>query len=66
MVCVGVRDGVVGGAEWEETAPGEGIVGWAEQFALLEEAGFDGPLVLDGLPAPPAKSGWPRRRRSCG
>ena len=57
VVCVGVRDGVVGGAGWEETAPGEGIAGWAEQFALLRSAGFDGPLVLDGLPAPPAKSG---------
>ena len=57
VVCVGVRDGAVGGAGWEETAPGEGVVGWADQLAALVAAGSDGPVILDALPAPPAKSG---------
>ena len=57
ILCVGVRDGHAGGAGWVETAPGDGLVGWADQLAALGAAGFDGPLVLDGLPTPPAKSG---------
>ena len=57
LACVGVRDGRVGGAGWEETAPGDGVVGWARQLAILGTAGYDGPLVFDALPAPPARSG---------
>ena len=54
VVCVGVRDPDPAGGE---AAPGEGAVGWAGQLAALAAAGFDGPLVLDGMPAPPAKTG---------
>ncbi|MDT0630552.1 TIM barrel protein [Rubrivirga sp. S365] len=59
VVCVGVRDGAVppGGAGWAEAAPGEGAAEWADQLAALAAAGFDGPLVLDALPAPPAQHG---------
>lgn len=62
VACVGVRDGHAGGAQaagagWVETAPGDGVVGWDHQLAALGAAGYDGPLVLDGLPAPPAKHG---------
>ena len=57
ITCVGVRDGQADGAGWAETAPGEGIVGWGRQLAALGSAGFDGPLILDGLPTPPVQHG---------
>lgn len=57
VVCVSVRDGVPDGAGWTESAPGEGAVGWATQASRLVEAGFDGPAIVDALPAPPASTG---------
>ena len=54
VVTVGVRDRT---ADGEDAVPGEGGVGWAGQLGALAAAGWDGPLVLDGLPAPPARHG---------
>ena len=57
VVTVGARDGRVEAGVWEETAVGEGDVGWDEQAEALADAGFDGPLVLDALPGPPRTHG---------
>ena len=52
-VVVGVRD-PSGGLEAEV---GRGDVGWERHLAALAAAGFDGPLVIDGLPDPARISG---------
>ncbi|WP_412060328.1 sugar phosphate isomerase/epimerase family protein [Rubrivirga sp. IMCC45206] len=56
IACVGARDGVPGDA-WEERQIGEGAVGWPGHLAALAAGGFDGPVVIDGLPKPVRASG---------
>ncbi len=51
---VGVRDPVAGGLEG---VIGRGGVGWDECLDALVASGFDGPLVLDGLPDPARTAG---------
>ena len=53
VVAVSVRDVAADG----DAGPGEGAVRWAEHVAALAVSGWDGPLVLDALPAPPAPNG---------
>lgn len=57
VLCVGVRDGTTSDGLWNEATVGDGIVGWDRQLAALAEAGFDGPLVIDDVPAPARKQG---------
>lgn len=57
IVCVSVRDGQGDDGEWSKAIVGEGRVGWTAVLAMLAQAGFEGPLIIDEVPQPTRPSG---------